>query len=78
MTSWADIVKEFIDFLNKPNGLGVLVLLSGMLLILFMTPIGVLTYINIEGTNRIVSAIRELKGSLEELKMTESRIAERR
>ena len=73
MTSWTDIIKDFIDFLNKPNGLGVLVLLSGMLLTLFITPIGVLTYINIEGTNRIVSAIRELKGGLEELRISERR-----
>jgi uncharacterized membrane protein len=73
MSSWTDIIKAFIEFLNKPNGLGVLVLLSGMLLTLFMTPIGVLTYINIDGTNRIVSAIRELKGSLEELRIAERR-----
>jgi len=73
MTSWIDLLKDLIDFLNKPNGLGVLVLLSGMLLIFFMTPIGVLTYLNIEGTNRIVSAIRELKGSLEELRIAERR-----
>jgi len=73
MSSWADIIKAFIEFLNKPNGLGVLVLLSGMLLTLFMTPIGVLTYINIDGTNRVVSAIRELKGSLEELRIAERR-----
>jgi len=73
MNSWIELLKDCIDFLNKPNGLGVLVLLSGMLLTFFMTPIGVLTYLNIEGTNRIVSAIRELKGSLEELRIAERR-----
>jgi|GEM_PF-3372056 len=73
MNSWIELLKDCIDFLNKPNGLGVLVLLSGMLLTFFMTPIGVLTYLNIEGTNRIVSAIRELKGSFEELRIAERR-----
>ncbi len=61
---WSDLIRDFIGFLSKPTGLGVIVILVMCLLVMFLAPIGVLTYINIDGTNRIVGAIHELKGSL--------------
>ena len=59
---WPDMVlKGFLELLKQNTGLGVLILLLAFMLCLYVTPVGVLTWLNWDGANRIVAAIADLK-----------------
>jgi hypothetical protein len=63
--SWADVAESLIDFLKRPTGLGVFCLILFFFFVVYLTPIGVLTWINYDGLNRVVIAISDLKQTLE-------------
>jgi hypothetical protein len=67
--SWSDVTGKFLDFLKNPSGLGVFVLLLSFMFLIYVIPVGLLAWLNYDGSTRIVSAIRELKTDLKERAM---------
>lgn len=75
MNIWAEVLKGVLEFLEKPTGLAVVVVLAFFALVLYTIPIGALLWVNWDGTNRIVTAISELKTDLKPV--VERRVANR-
>lgn len=75
MIKFLDVVSKFLDFLNRPSGLGVFVLVCILALLFYVVPlliVGGLSYDNTnrlerankEGTAQVVNAIQDLKHSM--------------
>ena len=62
---WADVAGKFLTFLEKPSALGVVALALTFLFLLYVVPVAALTWVNYDGTNRIVGAINDLKTTMQ-------------
>lgn len=62
---WSDVAEKAIEFLEKPNALGAAVIIAVLIFLAYTVPIGTMVWMNIDGTNRIVTAIHDLKATVE-------------
>lgn len=60
MSTWSEVASKALDFLAKPNGLGVVVIIAGMAFLLYVLPLGVVTWTSWDNTNRLEKAITSL------------------
>lgn len=60
MSNWTDVASKALDFLQKPNGLGVVVILSLFVFLIYSIPLGVVTWTSWDNTNRLEKAITSL------------------
>jgi len=57
MTTWADVAAKAIDFLKRPTGMGVFVIGLFFAFLIYTLPLGVVSYISWDNTNRLEKAI---------------------
>jgi len=57
MTSWSDVAGKGLDFIQKPTGLGVVVVLAILIFLMYTLPLGVVTWTAWQNTERLERAI---------------------
>lgn len=61
MASWADVAIKVIEFLQKPSGIGVFLVLCFIAVGLYIYPLYIVDTSFTENTNRIIAAMNEIK-----------------
>jgi hypothetical protein len=78
---WSDIIIRFLNFLDKPNALGALVLLLLLVFLGYMTPIAAFTFVSLHNTERLETVIGRntdrLESSVDKLGQKIERVAYR-
>ena len=64
MTSWEDVASKAMDFLKNPTGLGVFIIALFFAFLIYVLPLGVVTWTSWDNTNRLETAILGLKDCL--------------
>jgi len=60
MADWAEVASKGLDFLQRPNGLGVVVVIAVLGFLVYAVPLGVVTWTSWDNTNRLEKAITSL------------------
>lgn len=73
MTTWADVAGKAIDFVGLPSGASVVKMALALLFLLYVIPMGVVTWASWESTNRLERAINALGEDLRRSAMVSTR-----
>lgn len=60
MTSWPDVLSKALDFLQKPNILGLLIIVFMLAFLAYIVPMGYIGWLSMNSTDRIERAITTL------------------